>query len=97
MESYCRSVCITLILLLLFVFSLDASVVIVSGGMQVIYDKSPRLKIRGTGFESISESQIKLDLSINGESTNSLETGVDYMITKDGTAGLILKLNSNKS
>ncbi len=60
---------------------------------QTIYDRSPKLRIRGTGFTA-DEHHIFLNISAQGQ--QSLELDIDYMITKDDD-GIILKLLSNKT
>ena len=55
-----------------------------------IYDRSPKLRIRGTGFDA-DEHNIILDLSVTGQA--SLRADKDFLITKDDD-GLILKLLS---
>jgi hypothetical protein len=64
--------------------------VTVLNGVQVLYDRSPKLRIRGTGFDA-DEHSILLDLAAPGE--DSLRIDKDYLITKDDD-GLILKLLS---
>jgi len=55
-----------------------------------IYDRSPKLRIRGTGFDA-DEHNIILDLSVTGQA--SLRADKDFLITKDDD-GIILKLLS---
>ena len=59
---------------------------------QTIYDRSPKLRIKGSGFDA-DEHNIYLDLSSSGQP--SLVLDKDYMITKD-EEGLILKLLTNR-
>jgi hypothetical protein len=62
---------------------------------QTIYDQSPKLRIRGSGFSDHNEDNIHLELAATGQS--SLVNGVDYMLAKDLDGdGLILKLLSNR-
>jgi hypothetical protein len=58
--------------------------------VQTIYDRSPKLRIRGSGFDA-DEHSIILDLSASGQT--SLRADKDFLITKDDD-GLILKLLS---
>ncbi len=58
--------------------------------VQTIYDRSPKLRIRGTGFDA-NDHDIILDISASGQP--SLRTDKDFLITKDDD-GLILKLLS---
>jgi len=56
--------------------------------VQTIYGRSPKLRIRGSGFDA-DEHSILLELSAPGQP--SLRLDKDYLITKDDD-GLILKL-----
>jgi hypothetical protein len=67
-----------------------AEITILSG-TQVIYDESPKIKIKASGFEA-DDHDIVLDLGVSG---NSLRSGKDYLISKDDD-GIILKLLSNR-
>jgi hypothetical protein len=58
--------------------------------VQTIYDRSPKLRIRGSGFDA-DEHSIILELSASGQ--QSLRADKDYLITKDDD-GIILKLLS---
>ena len=58
--------------------------------VQTIYDRSPKLRIRGSGFDA-DEHSILLELSASGQP--SLKVDKDYLITKDDD-GIILKLLS---
>ena len=61
---------------------------------QTIYDKSPKLRIRGSGFE-VDDHDIILDLAPNGQ--NNLVVDKDFMVSKDSDGdGLILKLLGNR-
>lgn len=58
--------------------------------VQTLYDRSPKLRIKGTGFDA-DEDDIFLDISAVGEDT--LKKDKDYIIDKDdGGDGIILKL-----
>ena len=62
--------------------------------VQVIYDKSPKLRIRGSGFDA-QDHDIKLDIGATGQP--SLIADKDFMITKDADGdGIILKLLGNR-
>ena len=66
------------------------SEVTIIGAPQVIYDRSPKLRIRGAGFDA-EDHDITLELAAQGEAT--LRVDKDYMVTKDPqNEGLILKL-----
>lgn len=72
--------------------ALVAAEVTVLSTVQSIYNRSPKLRIKGTGFDA-DEHSIFLDMSANG--VDSLKLDKDYMITKDDD-GLILKLLTNR-
>lgn len=58
--------------------------------VQTIYDRSPKIRIKGTGFDA-NEDEIFLKLSAIGE--DSLKKDKDYIIAKDEHGdGIILKL-----
>ena len=75
------------IVLLLSAFAAWAEVTILTS-VQTLYDKSPKLRIKGSGFDA-DEHSILLELSARGQP--SLKLDKDYLITKDDD-GLILKL-----
>ena len=61
---------------------------------QYIYDKSPKLRIRGSGFEA-DDHDIRLELGVNGQ--DPLVADKDFLISKDADGdGLILKLLGNR-
>lgn len=60
--------------------------------VQTIYARSPKLRIRGSGFDA-EDHDMSLELSATGQP--SLKVGKDYTITKDDD-GVILKLLSNR-
>ena len=71
---------------------LVASEVTVLRAVQTIYDRSPKLRIKGTGFDA-DEHDITLELGATGQS--SLRVDKDYLISKDPDGeGIILKLLS---
>jgi hypothetical protein len=58
--------------------------------VQTVYDRSPKIRIKGTGFDA-NEDDIYLDLSAVGE--DSLKRDKDFIIDKDNEgSGIILKL-----
>ncbi len=63
--------------------------------IQYIYCKSPKLRIRGSGFD-VDERDIILELGASGQVPLTVDK--DYIITKDngGDDGLILKLLGNR-
>lgn len=61
---------------------------------QYIYEKSPKLRIRGSGFDA-NDHDILLDLGSVGQPSLIVDT--DFSITKDSEGdGLILKLLGNR-
>ena len=82
--------------MLLWLFLLACAVasaeVTVLSAVQTLYSRSPKLRIKGTGFDA-DEHHIFMDISANGQP--SLKLDKDFMITKDDE-GLILKLLTNR-
>lgn len=69
------------------------SEVTVLKAVQTIYDKSPKLRIRGSGFDA-DDHDIILEL---GAEDQPLKVDKDYLINKDPDGdGLILKLLGNR-
>lgn len=61
--------------------------------VQYMYDRSPKLRIRGDGFENVDEHDILLEISATGQP--SLRMDKDYLLSKDPDGdGIILKLLS---
>jgi hypothetical protein len=80
--------------LLLVLAQLVSAEITVLKSNQIIYDKSPKLRIRGTGFDA-QDHDITLELAANG--SPNLLVDKDYVITKDTDGdGLILKLLGNR-
>lgn len=76
------------------IFGLALAEVSVLRSTQYIYDKSPKLRIRGTGFDA-NDHDINLELKVSGQTPLLVEK--DYMIAKDADGdGLILKLLGNR-
>lgn len=62
--------------------------------VQILYDKSPKLRIRGSGFDA-EDKDILLEIGSTGRP--SLVAGKDYALTGDEDGdGVILKLLTNK-
>jgi hypothetical protein len=60
----------------------------------IIYDRSPKLRIRGSNFHA-EDHNIILEIGVSGGSL--IKTNVDYSITKDNDGNdLILKLLENR-
>lgn len=82
------------LLVSLYVVAQVAAEVTVLRTAQYIYDKSPKLRIKGSGFD-VDDHDIILELAANGQS--NLQVDKDFMISKDGDGdGLILKLLGNR-
>ena len=81
-------------IILIFIISLLSchSEVTVLKSVQTLYDRSPKLRIKGSGFD-VDDHSIVLELSARGQP--SLKIDKDFMITKDDD-GLILKLLSGR-
>lgn len=76
------------------VSSVVAEVTVLQGQVQTIYDRSPKLRIKGSGFDA-DDHDITLELSASGQP--SLKVNKDFTITKDEQGeGIILKLLSNR-
>jgi hypothetical protein len=82
---------IVLLFALCFLATCLAEVTILKS-VQTIYSRSPKLRIRGSGFDA-DEHSIILDLSASGQP--SLRVDKDFLITKDDD-GIILKLLSGR-
>lgn len=82
----------TFVFCLLSLISLSRSEITILKSVQTLYDRSPKLRIKGSGFDA-DEHGIILDISANNQP--SLKIDKDYLITKDDD-GLILKLLSNR-
>lgn len=84
----------TAFLVLLSTLYVTFSEVTVLKSPQVIYDKSPKLRIRGSGFDA-NDHDITLDIGASGQP--SLRADKDFLITKDADGdGIILKLLGNR-
>jgi hypothetical protein len=74
-----------------FPFSVLGEVTIVQQ-VQTIYDRAPKLRIKGVGFD-VDEHDITLELSASGE--ESLRMDKDFILSKSED-GIILKLLSSR-
>lgn len=81
-----------LFFLLLCILEVVVGEVFVFKSVQTLYDRSPKLRIKGSGFDA-DEHSIILDLAAPNQP--SLRVDKDFLITKDDD-GLILKLLSNR-
>ena len=81
------------VILLLAIAKVAAEVTVVTK-VQTVYDRSPKIRIKGTGFDANVED-IFLKLSAVGE--ESLKKDKDYIISKDKDGdGIVLKLLGNR-
>jgi hypothetical protein len=84
---------IALFVALLQLMRVSCDVMILSG-VQTLYDRSPKLRIKATGLTA-ADHEITLVLSAHGQTP--LRADKDYLITKDDDDdGLVLKLLTNK-
>ena len=82
---------------LLFVINVIADVTILRS-VTYLYETSsasPKLRIRGTGFESVDEHDVILEIGATGQA--ALRMDKDYLLSKDPDGdGIILKLLSSR-
>ena len=83
--------------MLLFLFILLLSITIIRGevvlsSVQIVYESSPQLKIKGSGFGD-DEHRIYLNIVVDG--IQILVADRDYMITKVDD-GIVLKLLAHR-
>ena len=56
-----------------------------------LYDRSPKLRIRGDGFENVDEHDVILEIGATGQA--ALRMDEDYLLSKDPDGdGIILQL-----
>jgi hypothetical protein len=60
--------------------------------VQTIYDRAPKLRIKGVGFDA-DEHDITIEISANGE--EPLRMDKDFILSK-GEEGIVLKLLSSR-
>ncbi len=72
--------------------ALTLSEIAILSGPQTIYDQSPKIKIKATGFDDYDDHDINLDI---GAKSSTLRVNKDFLVTKSED-GLILKLLSNR-
>ena len=84
---------VSAVLILINFYNVLAEVTVFKS-VQVIYDKSPKLRLKGSGFDA-NDYDIILELGAQNQPT--LRVDKDYLITKDADGdGLILKLLGNR-
>ena len=78
------------VLLLVVIVTVIAEVTILKS-VTFLYDSSPKLRIRGDGFENVSENDVMLEIGATGQA--ALRMDVDYHLSKDPDGdGIILML-----
>ena len=71
---------------------LSAAEISMSSAVQTIYSRSPKLRLKGTGFGEVDESDIRVEIGSSGQ---PLKQGKDFVVTK-GEDGIILKLLTSR-
>eukprot|EP01038_Epipyxis_sp_PR26KG_P015589 gene15589-21058_t len=85
---------LSLLLVCLLTLERIAGEVTILKNVNVIYDKSPKLRIRGTGFEA-EDHDIQIEIGAVGAKV--LKQDKDFMLSKDADGdGIILKLMGNR-
>ena len=83
----------TRVLLFLCMLVVACAEVTILKSVAYLYDRSPKLRIRGDGFEAVSEHDIILEIGSTGGTP--LRMDKDYLLSKDPDGdGIILKLLS---
>ena len=81
--------------LLLAALAFVAADVTILKSATYLYDGSPKLRIRGDGFENVDEHDVILELGATGQA--ALRMDKDYLLSKDPDGdGIILKLLSSR-
>jgi hypothetical protein len=80
------------LLLSLFSFKTILGEVTIVQQVQTIYDRAPKLRIKGVGFD-VDEHDITLEMSASGE--EPLRMDKDFILSKSDD-GIILKLLSSR-
>ena len=81
-----------LLAVLITLYQVVLSEITILAKVQTIYNKSPKLRIKGSGFDA-DEHSIILELGAQGQPPLKLDK--DYLISKDDD-GIILKLLTNR-
>jgi len=81
--------------LLCYFFELLLSEVTVLNKVQYIYDKSPKVKIRGAGFEAADHDTI-VDIGVSGEPPLVVDKDFTVYKSDDDSDNIILKLLGNR-
>ena len=87
----------TFVLLSFFVLGLVqlvSSEVTIVAQVQTIYDRSPKLRIKGVGFDA-DDHDIKVVISSAGSSSDALRVDKDFMVSKVDD-GIVLKLLTSR-
>ena len=86
-----RSVAVALVAVCMLAVALAEVTILKS--VTYMYDRSPKLRIRGDGFESVDEHDVVLEIGATNQA--SLRMDKDYLLSKDPDGdGIILKLLS---
>ena len=81
--------------LLCYFFELLLSEVTVLNKVQYIYDKSPKVKIRGAGFEAADHDTI-VDIGVSGEPPLVVDKDFTVYKSEEDSDNIILKLLGNR-
>ena len=88
------NICYFALLLIINLTGTTAEVTILQGEVQTIYDRSPKLRIKGAGFDAKMDD-ITLELSATGQP--SLVINNDFTVANDEQGeGVVLKLLPNR-
>jgi len=78
-----------------YLFELLLSEVTVLNKVQYIYDKSPKVKIRGAGFEAADHDTI-VEIGVSGEPLLVVDKDFTVYKNDDDSDNIILKLLGNR-
>lgn len=81
--------------LLCYFFELLLSEVTVLNKVQYIYDKSPKVKIRGAGFDA-PDHDIIVDIGVSGETPLVVDKDFTVYKNEEDSDNIILKLLGNR-
>ena len=80
------------LLILAVLLSLAFAEVTILKNVQTLYDRSPKLRIRGSGFDPVDD----LLLSVSSTNSHALIQGTDFKITNATDSGITLRLMDEK-
>jgi hypothetical protein len=81
------------LLLSLFSFKIILGEVTIVQQVQTIYDRAPKLRIKGVGFD-VDEHDITLEMSASGE--EPLRMDKDFILSKSDDGIILKRLSSRK-